>query len=84
MTMGRPGWPKTWLAETPGRVCPSCGARAGRPILWGMPSADVFGAIEAGEIDIRLGGCCVSDDDATHECRACDALFDSRSHQPGK
>ena len=34
-------WPKSWLVETPGKKCPSCGERTGRHILWGMPSGDV-------------------------------------------
>lgn len=47
--------------------------------MWGMPSPAVFEAIDAGEIDIGIGGCCVSDDDPTYECRACGARFRNRS-----
>lgn len=68
-------WPNSWLRTSPGRLCPSCGAREGRPILWGMPTFEVFEAAEAGEIDIEIGGCCVSEDDPTHRCWACGARF---------
>lgn len=60
---------------TAGRACPSCGLQEGRPILWGMPGLEVFEALQAGEISIGIGGCCISDDDPTHECLACGTRF---------
>ena len=69
--MERTTWPKTWLRTTPGRACPSCGARAGRPIIWGMPTGEVFEALDSGEIDVGIGGCVVSEDDPTHVCGSC-------------
>lgn len=75
-------WPKTWLAAAPGRVCPACGRCSGRPILWGMPSDLVFEALERDEIDISIGGCCIADDDPTHECVACEARFGRSTQGP--
>lgn len=40
-----------------------------------MPSFEVFEAIEAGEIEIAIGGCCVTDDDPRFECRVCGQRF---------
>ena len=77
--MERTRWPKPWLRTSLGHACPSCGSLAGRPILWGMPTSEVFDAIEAGRIDIEIGGCCVSGDDPTHRCRACGKRFGRRS-----
>ncbi len=71
-------WPKSWLAGSPGAACPTCGERSGRPILMGMPSGEVFEALDAGAIDIELGGCCISDDDPTHRCAACGVSFGGR------
>ena len=68
-------WPKSWLVETPGKKCPSCGERTGRPILWGMPSGDVAMASEDGTIDIFFGGCIVDGDDPKYECSNCEAQF---------
>lgn len=67
-------WPRAWLATTPGKRCPRCGERTGRPILWGMPSGDVFRASEEGKIDIVFGGCIV-DDDPKYQCSNCEATF---------
>lgn len=68
-------WPAEWLSSAPGAPCPACGARAGRPILMGMPSGEVFEALEAGVVDIEIGGCCLTDDDPTHRCAACGEAF---------
>ncbi|MBA2283085.1 MAG: hypothetical protein H0W25_17890 [Acidimicrobiia bacterium] len=43
-----------------------------------MPSGEVFEALDAGAIDIELGGCCISDDDPTHRCAACGVSFGGR------
>lgn len=53
-------WPAAWRSSAPGAACPACGERAGRSILMGMPSGDVFEALDAGEIAIETGGCCVT------------------------
>ena len=68
-------WPKSWLAETPGKRCPRCGERAGRPILWGMPTFEVFAACEDGTIDVAIGGCIVDGDDPKYQCGNCEAQF---------
>lgn len=68
-------WPKSWLAASPGRRCPGCGDRTGRPILWGMPSFEAIEALEAGVIDIAIGGCCISDADPRYECGNCGHRF---------
>ena len=71
-------WPKKWRAGTAGLTCPRCGERAGRPILRGMPTHEVFRAIDEGVIDIALGGCCIVPDDPTHECSECGHQFERR------
>ena len=68
-----PEWPPDWRSAA-GPPCPACG-EPGRPIVWGMPSSELMEAVEAGLIDVELGGCCVSDDDPTHTCRACGHQF---------
>lgn len=42
-------WPKGWRSSAPGIEYPSCGESTGRPILMGMPTDDVFAALDAGE-----------------------------------
>ena len=68
-------WPDEWRASTPGRTCPSCGAAAGRPIVWGLPEPELFAANDTGEIDVHFGGCCVSDDDPAYVCTVCGWAF---------
>ena len=40
-----------------------------------MPTADVIEAISAGEIDVEIGGCLVTDDDPKYSCSACGLSF---------
>jgi hypothetical protein len=68
-------WPAEWLSNAPAATCPAFGERARRPILLGMPSGDVIEARDAGEIDIEIGGCCITDDHPTHRCAACGESF---------
>jgi hypothetical protein len=68
-------WPRAWKTTTPGAVCPQCGAAAGRPIVWGDPIAAVLASLEAGDIDVELGGCVIPDEPVSHHCRACSATF---------
>ena len=49
--------------------CPACRTHAGVPILWGMPTIETWEAVEAGDLDVVIGGCCV--EDVTAACRAC-------------
>lgn len=76
--MTRP-WPTAWRTDALGALCLRCGQRTGRPILMGMPSPAVFEAFDAGEIDIELGGSCISDEDLTRRCAACCVSFGRRS-----
>lgn len=46
-----------------------------------MPSFEVIEAIEAGEIEIAIGGCCVTDDDPRFECRVCGNRFGGTRQQ---
>ena len=71
-------WPKGWLASSPGRMCPKCKTKTGRPIMWGMPAPSVIEALNKGEIDVGIGGCVVSGDDPTHLCTTCGARFGTR------
>ena len=81
-----PSSPRWWIVQRSvtgrtncvggsGTTCPSCGEGDARPIIWGMPSPELMEAAEAGLIDVALGGCCVTEDDPTHECRACGRQF---------
>ena len=47
----------------------------------GMPGPNVAGAIDRGEINVFLGGCCISDDDPTHQCTKCGRTFGGPSGQ---
>jgi hypothetical protein len=50
-------------------TCPRCGA-ASVPIVYGLPSYDLFDAADRGEV--ALGGCMVEDDQPTRACRGVD------------
>ena len=52
------------------RACPECGSEDVVPIVYGMPGPELREQSDRGEV--ALGGCCVSDDDPTHLCRACE------------
>lgn len=68
-------WPRRFLATTPGRRCPNCGERSGRPIIRGMPTGEVCEASEDGTIDVFIGGCIISEDDPKYHCSNCDTEF---------
>ena len=51
-------------------ACTNCGSRRVVPIRYGYPTQDTEAAAIRGEV--RLGGCCVSDDMPTWPCRTCD------------
>jgi hypothetical protein len=68
-------WPEEWRAGNPSRVCPKCGASAVRPAMFGMPTMDVIGAVESGEISIVIGGCVLSFAPVSCGCLACSAMF---------
>lgn len=57
-------------------TCPACRQRAGVPIVWGMPTSEDFEAVEAGDWDVVLGGCCV--EDVTAACLVCDHRWKRR------
>jgi len=51
--------------------CPACGSNKIAVIFYGMPAfSEVEKDIEEGKI--VLGGCCISDDDPTWKCIACE------------
>lgn len=53
-----------------GRVCPRCGREESIPIVWGMPSGDLFELAERGQV--ALGGCLLGPDgNPEWSCRAC-------------
>ena len=56
-------------------ACPSCGQQAGVPIIWGMPTPDLFDQVESGQLDVVLGGCAVPDPLVTAACRSCGARW---------
>lgn len=49
--------------------CPSCRDRTLVPIVFGMPSYELFEAAERGEV--ILGGCVLGEVDPTHGCTRC-------------
>jgi hypothetical protein len=63
-------WPTEWRTEHPSKKCPICGAQAVRPVMLGFPADAVWDAMEAGVIDIHLGGCTVPG--PSYKCSACD------------
>jgi hypothetical protein len=58
-----------YRAERKPRTCPACGSADVVPILYGMPTAEMFEKAEAGLI--ALGGCCVSLDGPCWRCVSC-------------
>jgi hypothetical protein len=44
-------------------------------VLWGMPDPNVFEAIDAGDIDIEIGGCIISEEEPKYRCRECGSSF---------
>ena len=55
------------------KKCPNCGNTKIATILYGLPAFDE--QLEKGLNDgsIRLGGCCITDDDPKWECAKCGA-----------
>ena len=62
-------WPKEWRAEHPSKTCPTCGELAVRPVMLGMPGGSVWEAMDAGIIDIHIGGCVLPG--PSYQCSAC-------------
>ncbi len=58
-----------YRAERKPRKCPACGSANVVPILYGMPTAELFAKAEAGRI--ALGGCCITQDDPCWRCVSC-------------
>ena len=50
-------------------ICPSCKAKEGLNIEYGMPSEEAFEASQRGEI--ALGGCCIGENDPERRCLKC-------------
>lgn len=53
------------------QVCPKCGVRRARPIVYGLSTPGLFKAAERREV--ALGGCVISDSDPRRRCAACGA-----------
>ena len=53
--------------------CPSCGEKAGAPVLYGLPTREAVEA--AGRGDLVLGGCVLTDDDPPRCCTECRAAL---------
>ena len=51
-------------------ICPSCKAREGVNILYGMPTYEAFEASERGEI--ALGGCVIGENDPERRFLKCE------------
>lgn len=50
--------------------CPRCGHPEGIEIVYGLPGPELVAAAMRGEA--RIGSCCISPDNPTHACKACD------------
>ena len=57
-------------------ACTRCGSLDTIPIAYGLPGPEMMAEAERGEI--VLGGCCIEEDQPTHECRACGTSFDAQ------
>lgn len=55
------------------QVCPRCGSKDVLPIEYGYPDIEL--AEDYHQSKIVLGGCCVTDNDPTRECRKCKHQF---------
>lgn len=60
-------WKEIKTAPTP--PCPKCGSKDVAKILYGLPTHQLIGAAERG--DVILGGCIVTDNDPQWACKAC-------------
>jgi len=54
---------------TPAPTCPRCGSVDTIQIVYGLVGWEVGEAADRGEVVI--GGCLISDDSASHHCKAC-------------
>ena len=50
-------------------LCPKCGGKEAKPILYGYPTREAMEAAKRGEI--ALGGCVVHGDDPQWRCAGC-------------
>lgn len=57
----------TARTEAERRTCPACGMPGARPIVYGLPSPDLFEDPEG-----ELGGCMITPDDPAFRCRNLD------------
>jgi hypothetical protein len=57
------------------RTCPRCANKPLARILYGLiaPDEKLWAQMEAGRV--VLGGCCISGDDPTRACLACDSVI---------
>ena len=61
------------------RPCPRCGSRKRRRILYGLYAGPPTGLKEDSYV---LGGCCVSPESPTHECKECETWYTARNDDP--
>lgn len=57
--------------------CPSCGAAAALPIVYGMPAYDFYERLQG---KVVFAGCCTSDSDPLYRCAACSATWGRRTY----
>lgn len=65
--------------EKLGIKCPKCGSQNIVKIIYGYPTAKTMKKAEKGKI--KLGGCCISENDPTRHCKDCGKNFLKRSAQ---
>jgi hypothetical protein len=54
-------------------ICPQCGTMNIVRIVYGMVGPEMGDAEKRGEV--KLGGCCITDNDPTHYCKDCEHRF---------
>ena len=56
------------------KKCPKCSSKNVIPIVYGLPSPELFEKAEAGKV--KLGGCCVGENDPEIYCKDCEYEWD--------
>jgi hypothetical protein len=62
-------------------ICPKCGSDQIIRIVYGLPSIAMAQSEERGKI--KLGGCCITEDDNTHYCKNCEYEFQIKDKREG-
>jgi hypothetical protein len=50
-------------------ICPSCKAKEGVDIVYGLPDFELLDASE--KVEVVLGGCCIEENQPDRQCLSC-------------